>query len=130
MKNLQILLLALVLAALPGLAQSSPAPSPTPVPTPPPPASASPAPEPQTSRPSANTKLEIEPVKPEAPHRLTAQEKEDLLSSVDEVLRFASRDTLLPIKHSVKKAASVLNAPSWCSRSSDYCPARLSCTAS
>jgi len=39
-----------------------------------------------------------------APHRLTAEEKEDLLASVDEVLRFASRDTLLPIKHSVKKA--------------------------
>ena len=39
-----------------------------------------------------------------APHKLTAEEKEDLLSSVDEVLRFASQDTLLPIKHSVKKA--------------------------
>src|SRR5215472_11771749 len=39
-----------------------------------------------------------------APHRLTAEEKEDLLASVDEVLHFASQDTLLPIKHSVKKA--------------------------
>jgi hypothetical protein len=101
MKNFRILLLSFLLAAaLPGLAQSSSTPSPAPTPA----ASGSPAPEPQTSRPSANTKLEIEPVKPDAPHRLTAQEKEDLLSSVDEVLRFASRDTLLPIKHSVKKA--------------------------
>lgn len=38
------------------------------------------------------------------PHKLTAVEREDLLSSVDEVLRFASQDTQLPIKSSVKKA--------------------------
>ncbi len=43
--------------------------------------------------------------KPEAPpHRLTPQEAKELLQSVDEVLHFASQDTLLPIKHSVKKA--------------------------
>jgi hypothetical protein len=39
-----------------------------------------------------------------ASHRLTAEEKENLLASVEEVLRFASQDTLLPIKHSVKKS--------------------------
>ena len=116
MKKLQILLLSLLPAlALLGAAQSSPtppaAPAATQETTPAPPAAtpqatapSKPAQEPGTSHPSANTKLEVEPVKPEAPHRLTAQEKEDLLSSVDEVLHFASRDTLLPIKHSVKKA--------------------------
>ncbi len=39
-----------------------------------------------------------------SPHTLTPDEAKDLLASVDEVLRFASQDTLLPIKHSVKKA--------------------------
>ena len=39
-----------------------------------------------------------------APHILTAAEKEELLASVDEVLQFASQATLLPIKHSVKRA--------------------------
>jgi hypothetical protein len=38
------------------------------------------------------------------PHRLTPEESKDLLASVDEVLRFASQDTLLPVKHGVKKA--------------------------
>jgi hypothetical protein len=38
------------------------------------------------------------------PHKLSSEESKDLLASVDEVLRFASQDTLLPIKHSVKKA--------------------------
>jgi hypothetical protein len=38
------------------------------------------------------------------PHKLTPDEAKDLLSSVDEVLHFASQDTLLPIKHNVKKA--------------------------
>ena len=38
------------------------------------------------------------------PHQLTAAEKEELLASVDEVLQFASQATLLPIKHSVKRA--------------------------
>ena len=38
------------------------------------------------------------------PHLLTPEESKDLLASVDQVLRFASQDTLLPIRHSVKKA--------------------------
>jgi hypothetical protein len=38
------------------------------------------------------------------PHKLTPEEAKDLLASVDEVLRFASQDTLLPIKRSVKKS--------------------------
>src|SRR5215475_14327836 len=42
--------------------------------------------------------------KPATPHRLTPDEAKGLLQSVDEVLHFASQDTLLPIKHSVKKA--------------------------
>jgi hypothetical protein len=41
---------------------------------------------------------------PRPPHRLTPEESKDLLASVDEVLRFASQDTLLPVKHGVKKA--------------------------
>ena len=42
---------------------------------------------------------------PAAPaHLLTPEEAKDLLASVDQVLRFASQDTLLPIRHSVKKA--------------------------
>jgi hypothetical protein len=41
---------------------------------------------------------------PPPPHKLTPEESKDLLASVDEVLRFASQDTLLPVKHGVKKA--------------------------
>lgn len=40
---------------------------------------------------------------PRPPHKLTPEESKDLLASVEEVLRFASQDTLLPVKHSVKK---------------------------
>jgi hypothetical protein len=40
---------------------------------------------------------------PAPPHKLTSEESKDLLASVDEVLAFASQDTLLPVKHGVKK---------------------------
>lgn len=40
---------------------------------------------------------------PQQDHKLTPEEAKDLLASVDEVLQFVSEDTLLPIKHSVKK---------------------------
>src|SRR5262249_73731 len=41
---------------------------------------------------------------PSRPYKLVPAGKKRLLPSVDEVLHFASQDTLLPIKHSVKKA--------------------------
>lgn len=37
-------------------------------------------------------------------HKITPDEAKELFQSVDQILHFASRDTLLPIKHSVKKA--------------------------
>ncbi|HEX7288628.1 MAG TPA: hypothetical protein VF532_20760 [Candidatus Angelobacter sp.] len=40
---------------------------------------------------------------PEKDHLLTPAEAKELLASVDEVLHFVSQDTLLPVKHSVKK---------------------------
>jgi hypothetical protein len=59
------------------------------------------APAPSTHSPAtAAAASDIEP----PPHKLTPEESKDLLASVDEVLRFASQDTLLPIKHTVKKA--------------------------
>jgi hypothetical protein len=68
---------------------------------------ASPAPvqpSPQASpKPTPNARVEIEEA-PQPEHKLTPQEARELLDSVDEVLRFVSRDTLLPVKHNVKKA--------------------------
>ena len=40
----------------------------------------------------------------EGDHKLTPAEAKELLQTVDEVLRFVSKDTLLPIKHDVKKS--------------------------
>lgn len=40
----------------------------------------------------------------EGNHKLTPDEAKELLATVDEVLHFVSKDTLLPIKHEVKKA--------------------------
>ena len=37
-------------------------------------------------------------------HKITPDEAKELFQSVDQILQFASRDTLLPTKHSVKKA--------------------------
>jgi hypothetical protein len=49
---------------------------------------------------SAN-RVEVEPVRE---HKITSAEARELFRSVDEILRFASKDTLLPVKHKVKKA--------------------------
>ncbi|HET7873837.1 MAG TPA: hypothetical protein VFL42_15080, partial [Terriglobales bacterium] len=57
---------------------------------------ASPAPK---ASPSAGEKTEVL----EKDHHLTPPEAKELLASVDDVLRFVSQDTLLPIKHNVKK---------------------------
>jgi hypothetical protein len=70
--------------------QASPAPKASPVPQ------ASPM-----AKPSPSPGAESE--EPEKDHQLTPAEAKELLASVDEVLRFVSQDTLLPIKHSVKK---------------------------
>ena len=40
----------------------------------------------------------------EGDHKLTPDEAKELLKTVDDVLRFVSKDTLLPIKHDVKKS--------------------------
>ena len=63
----------------------------------PPPAQATPSPRPQPPG-----KVEIEPEKPQ--HRLTPEEAKELFQSLDELLHFASKNTLLPIKHPVKRA--------------------------
>jgi hypothetical protein len=41
---------------------------------------------------------------PEKEHKITPQEAKQLFQSVDQILQFASHDTLLPVKHPVKKA--------------------------
>src|SRR5258708_32091607 len=41
---------------------------------------------------------------PERERKITPEETKELFQSVDEVLRFASNTTLLPLKHPVKKA--------------------------
>jgi hypothetical protein len=67
--------------------------------TPPPAASPTTAPTPAAPAAAASPQ---EPAAPE--HTLTPEEEKDLLASVDEIFHFASQDTLLPLKHSVKKA--------------------------
>ncbi len=64
---------------------------------------ASPSPHGQTAQPPrGNNRIEIEEVPPKD-HLLTPEESKDLLASVEEVLRFVNKDTLMPIKHDVKK---------------------------
>jgi hypothetical protein len=67
------------------------APSPTP---------ASPVDQPQAS-PTPSHRLELEPVEKE--HKITPAEAKELFRSMDEILRFASQDTGLPIKKKVKR---------------------------
>ncbi len=64
---------------------------------------AEPAQPSQPAQPSATPshRLEIEPV--EKGHKITPVEAKELFQSVDEILHFASRDTGLPIKKSVKR---------------------------
>ncbi|HKW74501.1 MAG TPA: hypothetical protein VJN64_03180 [Terriglobales bacterium] len=65
--------------------------------------SPSPVPSPSASPVTPNNRVEIEEEPVEKDHKLTPAEAHELLLSVDEVLHFVSRDTLLPIKHDVKK---------------------------
>src|SRR5215470_2034879 len=68
--------------------------------------------QPEKSPPAARSgqeQLQKEPqgqAKPpiEKEHKITPEEATDLFRWVDQILRFASQDTGLPIKHSVKKA--------------------------
>ncbi|HEY6304976.1 MAG TPA: hypothetical protein VI488_00795 [Candidatus Angelobacter sp.] len=91
------LCLGLALGQQPALPQSSPAQSPTTQ------AAPSPSEESQkTGQPALAPMPSGEDAAP--PHKLTSDEAKDLLASVNEVLLFASQDTLLPVKHSVKKA--------------------------
>jgi hypothetical protein len=68
---------------------------------------ASPAPGKQPSSSQQNAPpvpgAHAETEEPEKDHLLTPAEAKELLASVDEVLHFVSQDTLLPVKHSVKK---------------------------
>ena len=103
MKRQYLFSLAIFLFLLPvdpaGTAQSSraqqAAPSqqtqPSPVPSP------SPRVTPEVSHPRVEIK------EAEKDHKLTPAEAKELLASVDKVLHFVSQDTLLPIKHKVKK---------------------------
>jgi hypothetical protein len=106
MKRFLLLSLLLFLVSSFSLAQTespSPAvrpPQVAPAPSNDPPAAASPS---LQRPPESSASIDVdEPAPP--PHKLTSDEAKDLLASVDEVLRFASKDTLLPVKHSVKKA--------------------------
>lgn len=65
-----------------------------------PPPAASPA-APQEPKAPAQ---EASPQPSPAEHKLTPAEEKDVLASADEILHFVSQDTLLPVKHSVKKA--------------------------
>ena len=85
-----VLLLAIFVAAQTG--QQPPAQSP-----PPPPAT-----EQQTPPEKPHLPDQGEP--PGKEHKITPEETQELFQSVDQILHFASRDTLLPVKHSVKKA--------------------------
>jgi hypothetical protein len=64
--------------------------------------SPSPQASPTPQSPKGNNRIEIEEVPPKD-HKLTPEESKDLLASVEEVLKFVGKDTLLPIKHDVKK---------------------------
>src|ERR1700733_6400390 len=62
------------------------------------PSTTSPAASPQkTEKPSGATQATPEEQK------ISPQEAEELFRSVDEILRFASKDTAFPIKHEVKR---------------------------
>lgn len=68
--------------------------------------------QPQTPPPPSGADQQQAPKKPPVPgeeppekeHKITQDEAKELFQSVDQILQFASRDTLLPVKHPVKKA--------------------------
>jgi hypothetical protein len=82
MKKISILLLSLFLLTFPVAAQTTP-------------------PSPQRPAPSPARFAQEQPQKE---HKVTPEEARELFQSVDEILRFASADTLLPVKFPVKKA--------------------------
>jgi hypothetical protein len=65
-----------------------------------------PAPQQQASpqKPPVAPPAQVETEDMEGSHKLTPEEAKELLATVDEVLHFVSKDTLLPIKHNVKKS--------------------------
>jgi hypothetical protein len=77
-------------------------PSPAATPSSPPQTQPSPPPQEQPSA-TPSHRLEIDPVEPEHEHIITPAEAKELFRSVDEILRFASKDTGLPIKKKVKR---------------------------
>ncbi len=79
-------------------AQSAPQASPTPQTSPTPQSQPSPQPQPSAT---PSHRLEVEPVEKE--HTITAVEAKELFQSVDDILRFASEDTGLPMKKKVKR---------------------------
>src|SRR4029077_12079440 len=104
------LLLAALFFSLPLSFAQNTKPTPPPASSQPPPAQAPPQSStpasPQTGQPpqaspTPSHRLEIEPVEKE--HIITPAEAKELFRSVDEILRFASQDTGLPIKKKVKR---------------------------
>jgi hypothetical protein len=70
-----------------------------------PPSAPTPQQSPQPAQPQATpspNRVEVEPVE-EKDHKITPAEAKELFNSVDEILRFASKDTGLPIKKKVKR---------------------------
>jgi hypothetical protein len=100
MKRLSIFAIILFLCASLAIAQT---PQQTPQQQPPAPSQTQqqPAP-PQTQQPPKPAPPQAE--EPEQEHLITPEETKELFQSVDEILQFASKDTLLPLKHPVKKA--------------------------
>src|SRR5438270_1662807 len=94
----------LSVAQVPQAPSQQPAPQPAPSiqpvapPQPSPTPQSSPTPQPQAT---PSHRLEMEPV--ETVHQITPAEAKELFRSVDDVLRFASKDTGLPIKKKVKR---------------------------
>jgi hypothetical protein len=109
------LLPAILLFCLFGFAQTvqptPPQPTPSPASTPqqsppsvPPQPSATPQPGPPPAQPqSAPSRNRVEVEQVEKIHQITPAEAKELFRSVDEILRFASKDTGLPIKKKVKR---------------------------
>jgi hypothetical protein len=58
---------------------------------------------PSPQRPSPSP-ARLDQEQPQKEHKVTPEEARELFQSVDEILRFASADTLLPVKFPVKKA--------------------------
>src|SRR5579863_10507034 len=95
-KTILLSLLLLLLASLiPAQTGQQPSAQPTPTPAPK-----------RTEQPQEFEKLpqpdQEQPAEPA--HKITPDEAKELFQSVDQILHFASRDTLLPVKHPVKKA--------------------------